>query len=169
MIFFVVPENAAEAIANATIKMESETVQKIYTIEKPEVKTFDILEQAVSTIPIEESNIDNSLPQNLYTTRGREKAKPLSKLQQGYPKFPVKTGNIVCSECDLRFDSINVKNVHYEMVHNEKNSPIKYRYGGRSWKCPVSRLYNFHQNSIFTCIFITKIFRDLNTSRKFIP
>ena len=123
-------------------------VQKIYTIEKPEVKTFDILEQAVSTIPIEESNIDNSLPQNLYTTRGREKAKPLSKLQQGYPKFTVKTGNVLCPECDLRFDSINVKNVHYEMVHKEKmvqkETKSYMEPGGRiippSWKCPVSRL-----------------------------
>ena len=124
--------------------MESETVQKIYTIEKPEVKTFDILEQAVSTIkpgPFEDSNLDNRVPQNLHTTRIPEKAKTLSKLQQGYPKFPVKTGNILCPECDLRFDSINVKNVHYEMVHKEKNS---WHTGGKitliSWKCPVSRL-----------------------------
>ena len=128
--------------------MESETVQKIFTIEKPEVKTFDILEQAVSTIPIEDSSVDNSLPQNLHTTRIPEKAKTLSKLQQAYPKFPVKTGNILCPECDLRFDSINVKNVHYEMVHKEKmvqkETKSYMEPGGRiippSWKCPVSRL-----------------------------
>ena len=140
--FYFVPENAAEAIANATIDIESEseTVQKIFMIEKPEVKTFDILEQAVSTIPIEDSNIDNSLPQNLYPTRIPEKAKTISKLQQGYPKYPVNecTGNILCPECDLRFDSITVKNVHYQMVHKEKNS---WHTGGKiSWKCPVSRL-----------------------------
>ena len=146
--FYFFPENAAEAIANATIKMESETVQKIFTIDKPEVKTFDILEQAVSTIPIEDSNVDNGLPQNLYTTRVPEKAQTLSNLQKGYPKFPVKTGNILCPECDLRFDSINVKNVHYEMVHKEKmvhkETKSYMEPGGRiippSWKCPVSRL-----------------------------
>ena len=142
--------------------MESETVQKTQTIEKPEVKTFDILEKAVSTIPIEDSNIGNSVfPQHKKTT--------ISKYFN-QPKWnPANNGNISCPKCDLRFNSVLVKNVHYEMVHNEKNSPIKYRYGGRSWKCPVSRLYNFHQNSIFTCILITKIFRDLNTSRKFTP
>ena len=44
--------------------MESETVQNIFTIEKPEAKNVDILEQAVSTIPIEDSNIEGNA-QNL--------------------------------------------------------------------------------------------------------
>ena len=109
IFFYFFPENAAEAIANATIKMESETVQKIFTIEKPEVKTFDILEQAVSTIkpgPIEDSSIDNRVPQNLYTSRIPEKANTIPK-NFTQPKYPVNTGNILCPECDLRFDSIN--------------------------------------------------------------
>ena len=114
--------------------MEREIVQKIYTFEKPEVKTFDILEQAVSTIPIEDSNIDNTVPQILNTTRIPEKAKTIpNNLRANFPKFPMNTGNILCPECDLCFDSIIVKNFHYEMVHKDsagKNS---------CWKCPVSR------------------------------
>ena len=131
VIFF--SENAAEAIANATIEMESETVRKTHTIEKPDVKTFDILEKAVSTIPIDDSNIGNSFfPQHKRTT--------ISKYFN-QPKWnPANNGNISCPKCDLRFNSVLVKNVHYEIVHNEKKSP----------KCPVSRLYNFHQNSKFT-------------------
>ena len=128
--------------------MESEIVQKKIIIEKPEEKTFDILEQAVSTIepdPNEDSNIDNRVPQVLYpSTRIPEKAKTIPKYFIK-PRYPVNTGNILCPACNLRFESVNVKDVHYELVHKEKNSHIEIGPGGRgrgreNGKCPVSIL-----------------------------
>ena len=91
----------------------------------------DILEQALSTIEFGNDNNDiNNTQSSLSST-------PMSRKE----KFPSNTGNFVCPECNLRFETALVRDFHDKMVHKRcENTTQKWSSTGQEfiyYHCPV--------------------------------
>ena len=55
------------------------------------------------------------------------------------PDFPVNTGDFECSQCQLRFQSDILRNLHIEMTHNNINIPLMIR-DEMEFTCPICTL-----------------------------